>query len=58
MRLEGVAEQFRSERSRFFGGEQIAAGWEDGLRPIESVHHQAGNYRMQVRGDEERGTLS
>ena len=22
--------------------EQIAAGWEEGLRPIESVHHQAG----------------
>jgi hypothetical protein len=33
-------------------GEQIAAGWEEGLRPMESVHHQAGNYRVQVRGDE------
>jgi hypothetical protein len=32
--------------------EQIAAGWEDGLRPIEVVHHQAGNYRVDVRGDQ------
>jgi hypothetical protein len=39
-------------------GEQIPAGWEEGLRPIELVHHQAGNYRVQVRGDEERGTPS
>jgi SnoaL-like protein len=31
--------------------EQIASGWEDGLRPIEVVHHQAGNYRVDVRGD-------
>jgi hypothetical protein len=34
--------------------EQIAAGWEDGLRAIEVIHHQAGNYRVDVRGD--RGT--
>ena len=36
-------------------GWQIAAGWDEGLRPIESVHHQAGNYRVQVRGDEVEG---
>ena len=32
--------------------EAIAAGWEQGLAPIEAVHHQAGNYRVDVRGDE------
>ncbi len=32
--------------------EQIALGWEDGLRPIEVVHHQVGNYRVEVRGDQ------
>ncbi len=32
--------------------EQIAAGWEEGLRPIEAVHHQACNYRVTVQGDQ------
>ncbi|HEY7682131.1 MAG TPA: nuclear transport factor 2 family protein [Gemmatimonadales bacterium] len=32
-------------------GELIAA-WEAGLRPIQAVHHQAGNYRVTVMGDE------
>jgi hypothetical protein len=32
--------------------EQIVAGWTQGLAPIESVHHQAGNFRITVRGDE------
>ena len=31
---------------------EIAAGWEEGLRPIEVVHHQAGNYRVDIRGDQ------
>ncbi len=31
--------------------EQIADGWEEGLRPIQVVHHQAGNYRVQVQGE-------
>jgi hypothetical protein len=25
----------------------IAAGWEQGLRPIEAVHHQVGNFRIE-----------
>ncbi|HEY3013155.1 MAG TPA: nuclear transport factor 2 family protein [Gemmatimonadales bacterium] len=33
-------------------GEEVAAGWEQGLRPIEAVHHQAGNYRVDVEGDQ------
>ena len=32
--------------------EQIVAGWTTGLAPIEHVHHQAGNFRVTVRGDE------
>jgi SnoaL-like protein len=31
--------------------EQIAVEWEERLRPIEVIHHQAGNYRVDVRGD-------
>lgn len=32
--------------------EQITAGWETGLRPIEQVHHQTGNFMVSVDGDE------
>jgi hypothetical protein len=32
--------------------EQIAAGWEQGLRPIEAIHHQVGNYRVELHGDQ------
>jgi hypothetical protein len=31
--------------------EHIIAGWEEGLRPLRAIHHQAGNYRVQVNGD-------
>jgi 3-phenylpropionate/cinnamic acid dioxygenase small subunit len=30
----------------------IAAGWQQGLMPIEAVHHQVGNYRVDIHGDE------
>ena len=30
----------------------IAAGWEKGLAMLEAVHHQAGNYRVDLHGDE------
>ncbi|HEX9895533.1 MAG TPA: nuclear transport factor 2 family protein [Gemmatimonadales bacterium] len=32
--------------------EAIARAWEQGLASIESVHHQAGNYRVTLDGDE------
>ncbi len=32
--------------------EEIAAGWEAGLRPIEAVHHQIGNLSIDWRGEE------
>jgi hypothetical protein len=34
--------------------EEIIAGWEEGLRPIEAVHHQAGNYRVEIDGERAR----
>jgi hypothetical protein len=30
----------------------IAAGWEQGLRPIEAIHHQVGNFHVDVRSGE------
>jgi hypothetical protein len=29
----------------------ITAAWEQGLRPIQAVHHQIGNLRVSVSGD-------
>src|SRR5215207_6068649 len=31
---------------------EIVNAWEEGLRPVKTVHHQAGNYRVTVDGDE------
>lgn len=31
--------------------EHIIAGWEEGLRPLRAIHHQAGNYRVELNGD-------
>jgi hypothetical protein len=33
-------------------GRQIAETWAAGLAPIQAIHHQAGNYRVEVRGEE------
>jgi hypothetical protein len=33
-------------------GAELAAAWETGLKPIQAVHHQAGNYRVAVHGEE------
>ena len=32
--------------------QEIADGWDKGLKPIQSVHHQAGNFLVRVGGDE------
>ena len=37
---------------RIMTPDAIAAGWEQGLRPIEALHHQVGNFRVDVRGSE------
>jgi hypothetical protein len=31
---------------------EIAAGWEKGLADIEAVHHQSGNYLVELQGDQ------
>ena len=36
--------------------ETIAAGWEEGLRPIEVVHHQVGNLQIRVNGERAHAT--
>ena len=33
-------------------GAAIVEGWRESLTPIEKVHHQAGNYEVEVRGEE------
>ncbi|GAA4454909.1 hypothetical protein GCM10023189_22040 [Nibrella saemangeumensis] len=32
--------------------QEIATGWERGLAPLKAVHHQAGNYRVRIDGDQ------
>ena len=32
--------------------QQITAAWAQGLAPIEGLHHQAGNFQVEVAGDE------
>ena len=32
--------------------QQITDGWDTGLKPIQSVHHQAGNFLVRIGGDE------
>jgi hypothetical protein len=31
---------------------EIAAGWERGLAGLRAVHHQIGNFRVRLRGDD------
>jgi len=35
-------------------GQAIVEGWEQGLRNLEAVHHQAGNFRVIVDGESAR----
>jgi 3-phenylpropionate/cinnamic acid dioxygenase small subunit len=32
--------------------QQISDGWEQGLKPLAAIHHQAGNFQVSVRGNE------
>lgn len=32
--------------------QQVADGWDAALKALESVHHQAGNYRVSIHGDQ------
>lgn len=31
---------------------EVATGWRDGLRAIDHVHHQLGNFTVRIHGDE------
>lgn len=53
------AERVTFDMTSLAGGEpvvltpsQIASAWDQGLAPIEHVHHQAGNFQVEVNGDE------
>ena len=54
-----LADSVRFDMTSLAGGEpsvltpgEIAGLWEAGLAPIEAVHHQAGNFQVQVNGEE------
>jgi hypothetical protein len=32
--------------------EKILAGWEQGLQPVEAIHHQAGMYEIDIKNNE------
>ena len=32
------------------GAQTIINGWEEGLRPLQAVHHQSGNFRVRIEG--------
>jgi hypothetical protein len=31
---------------------EITDGWDKGLRALEAIHHQTGNYLVEIKGDE------
>jgi 3-phenylpropionate/cinnamic acid dioxygenase small subunit len=31
---------------------QITDGWDQGLKALKAIHHQAGNYQVALKGDE------
>jgi 3-phenylpropionate/cinnamic acid dioxygenase small subunit len=54
-----LTDTVRFDMTSLVGGEpadvpadEIVAGWTRGLAPIESVHHQVGNFRIAIHGDE------
>jgi hypothetical protein len=32
--------------------QQIVDAWDQGLKPLQAIHHQAGNYRVTIKGTE------
>jgi hypothetical protein len=55
--LECLAPRVQFDMTSVAGGEpteiaaeEITAAWDRGLRPIQSVHHQVGNFRIRVSG--------
>lgn len=53
-----LADEVTLDMTSMTGGEplrltpaEVAAGWRDGLAPIDFVHHQVGNFQIAVDGD-------
>ncbi len=53
------AEQVLFDMTSLAGGnpskltpQQIVDGWDQGLKGLKAIHHQAGNYRVTMRGAE------
>jgi hypothetical protein len=40
------------EEAAFLGAKEICDNWDHGLRDIDSVHHQAGNYLVTIKDAE------
>lgn len=40
-------------RPEILPAQKIIDGWEQGLRPIQALHHQAGNYRVTLKNASE-----
>jgi hypothetical protein len=59
MVLEVLAPELHVDMTSLAGGTpstmpaaDLVQAWEEGLRPIQAVHHQTGNHRVTVAGDE------
>lgn len=55
------AESFVFDMTSMTGGQpatmtprQVAQMWSEGLKPLDHVHHQAGNFRTEINGDRAR----
>jgi SnoaL-like domain len=55
------AESFVFDMTSMTGGEpssitprQVTQMWSEGLKPLDYVHHQAGNFRTEIDGDRAR----
>ena len=59
MVCDALAPRLHVDMTSLAGGEpmemasvELAAAWETGLKPIQAVHHHAGNYRVAFHGEE------
>lgn len=55
------ADSFMFDMTSMTGGQpstmapqQVAQMWREGLKPLDHVHHQAGNFRTEIQGDRAR----
>jgi hypothetical protein len=40
-----------AEKEEQLSPEQITRNWEQGLKDLDAIHHQAGNYKILIKGD-------